>query len=115
MGKTNKKDLINAYKNKPAVGGVYCILCSGSGNRLINSTVDMEGIHNRFRFALSIGSCPDPKLQDDWMKFGGESLSFTVLEELTKAETQSPKEFKDDVDALLEMWLEKDAAEGGRS
>ncbi len=109
MDPKSRKELINAYKNKPAVGGVYCIECSGSGRRLLKSTVDMEGIKNRFAFAMSINSCPDPAISADWAQYGGSSLTFTVLEELKKTEAQSQKEFRDDVKTLLELWQDKEA------
>ena len=107
MGTINKKELINAYKSKPAVGGIYCIQCSGNERKLMQATVDMEGVRHRFEFAVKINACPDPKLRREWDAYGAASLTFTVLEEWKQAETQTAQEFKDDVDALLAMWLEK--------
>lgn len=107
MDPAKKRQLKNNYKSKPAVGGVYCILCSGNQRRLIKSSVDLAGIQSRYNFALAIKGCPDPALQSEWMEYGSDSFSFTVLEELTMKEGQSPREFADDMDLLREMWIEK--------
>lgn len=110
MDLSKKRALKNAYKEKPAVGGVCCIRCSGNGQSYLQATTNMEGLKNRFHFAMSIGSSPDPSLQSEWEKYGGDAFSFTVLEEIEKKETQSQKEFRDDVNVLYELWLEKQQA-----
>jgi hypothetical protein len=46
-------------------------------------------------------------VQGDWEKYGTEAFIFEILEELEKKETQSDKEFKDDLDTLKEIWLER--------
>lgn len=111
MNSDRKKQLRNEYKSKPAVGAVYAIDCSGNGRRLMKSTVDIGGIKSRYNFAISTKGSPDPSLNNEWLKYGSESFSLTVLEEMTMREGQSPKEFADDMNALYELWLEKTDAE----
>lgn len=107
MDKNSRKKLKEQYKNRRAIGGVYCIKCSGNGRMLIKSTKDMEGQKNRFKFSLSMNLCPEPVLSTEWNKYGANSFSFIILEEIKKGETQTDSEFSDDIDVLLEMWLEK--------
>lgn len=107
MNPDRKKELKNTYKSKPAVGGVCCIRCSGNQRPYIQATRDIEGLKNRFRFAVSTGTCPDPTLRGAWEKYGAASFSFAVLDQITKGENQTQKEFADDVTALYEIWLEK--------
>jgi hypothetical protein len=107
MDASKKRELKNAYIDKTVIGGIYCIECSGNQRRLIKPSLDMESSKNRYKFAISIKSCPDPSLRREWSEYGIESFSFVCLEELKKKETQTAKEFAEDIDALYEMWIEK--------
>ncbi len=107
MDAARRKELMNAYKAKPVVGGVYCIFCSGSQRRWLRSSVDMEGSRSRFQFAVKTKSSPEPAMRQEWLAYGIESFSFECLEELEKGETQTAREFAEDVQALLDMWQEK--------
>lgn len=107
MDKAKRKDLLNSYKNRTIIGGVYCIKCSGNQRTWIRSTTDMEGARNRVMFSLKMKGAPEPAMLHECNEYGWESFSFIVLEELKKKEDQKEKEFADDIATLLEIWLEK--------
>jgi len=107
MDSSRKKELKNAYKSRPVIGGICCIRCSGNQRCWVQATRNTEGLKNRFDFAMETKLCPDPSMRSEWVKYGGESFSFEVLEELGKGEDQTDKEFSDDINVLYEMWLEK--------
>lgn len=107
MDKQNKKELAAAYKERKVVGGIYGIVNSGNGKMLLLSTCDMQGSRNRFEFSKKTGSCINLKLREDWQKYGNMAFDFTVLEELTKKESQTDQEFAEDIATLQELWTEK--------
>lgn len=99
----DKKELREQYKNRIVIGGIYAIKNTVNGKIFLDSTTDLKGSRNRFEF---FGS-PNPKMTADWSAQKGEGFIFEVLEELQKSETQTDKEFKDDLKLLLEIWAEK--------
>ncbi len=111
MEKLSKKELKEHYKNREVIGGVYCIKCSGNGRMWIKAAKDLAGVKNRFEFSVSINSCLEAGMLAEWNQYGASSFSFVILEEIKKGETQTDREFTDDIDVLLEIWIEKQQLE----
>jgi len=107
MEKSTKKDLKEQYKNRKITGGIFCIKCQGNDRMWIRATRDLEGQKNRYNFFITTDTCPEPAMQTDWKLFGATSFSFEILEEIERKETQSEREFADDIGLLLEIWNEK--------
>jgi hypothetical protein len=107
MNPQNKKDLIAAYKQRTQIGGIYAVTNTETGKSLVLASADIGGIRKRYEFSAMMGGCFHPKLQQDANRYGSASFSFSVLEELEKKSTQTDREFADDLDVLLSMWLEK--------
>lgn len=107
----SKKELKEQYKNRAVMGGIYCIKCNGNSRMWIKSTKNMTGQKNRLEFSISTNSCPEPDMLAEWNQYGAKSFSFVVLEEMKKGETQTEREFSNDIDLLLEMWIEKQQQE----
>lgn len=111
MEKLSKKEIREQYKNRIVIGGVYSIKCNSSGRIWIKSTEDIAGQMNKFEFFVSTNLCPEPSMCSDWNQYGAKSFSFVVLENLEKGETQTDKEFADDIHILYDMWIEKQQRE----
>lgn len=111
MEKLSKKELKENYKNNTVIGGVYYIKCNDNGRTWIKSTKNMPGQKNRYEYSISTNTCPEPSMCVEWNKYGANSFSFVVLEEIKKGETQTDREFSDDIKVLLEMWIEKQQEE----
>lgn len=107
MKDISKKALKEQYKNRTCIGGVYRVKCRENSMNWIRSTTDMHGSKNRFDFSVLTNSCTETYMSEVWNQFGASSFSFEILEEIQKKETQSEREFADDVTTLLEMWTEK--------
>ena len=107
MEKQNKKEKMAEYKERKVTGGIYTIQNSITGKLLLLSTCDLQGSKNRFIFSQKTGSCINIKLQDDYNEYGANAFVFDVLEDLEKKETQTAREFTEDMKILLELWTEK--------
>ena len=102
-----RRRLKDEYKHKLNIGAVYVLECSGNHRRWIKSTTDIQGIRNRFQFAASLKDCPDPVTRAECARYGTDSISLAVLEELQMKEGQTVKEFSDEIELLQELWTEK--------
>lgn len=107
MEKLSKKELKEQYKNRVVIGGVYCIKCNANDRMWIKSTKDMQSAKKRFEFFIKTNYCPEACMYAEWNQYGSNTFSFAVIEEIKKGETQTEREFSDDIDALLEMCIEK--------
>lgn len=111
MEKLSKKEIKEQYKNRKVTGGIYCIKCNGNGRIWVKSTKDIAGQKNRFEFFVSTNFCPEPGMNPEWSQYGANSFSFAVLEEIEKGETQTDREFAEDIKLLYDMWMEKQSGE----
>ena len=100
MDAARKKKLKDAYKSRDVVGGICSIRCNGNQNVKIQATTDIEGLKNRFNFAVLTDTCPDPSMRSDWLKYGSKSFSFSVLETIKKSDSQTDEEFSKDIETL---------------
>ena len=107
MDKKTKKEIQAEYKERGIIGGVYVIKNTLKNKLYLDTATDLQGSKNRFEFAVKTGSCVHPKLQVDWAEQKAKHFSFEVLEELVQGENQSMADFKDDVEVLKQIWLEK--------
>ena len=107
MQTEKRKNAKQTYQKQPEIGGVFCLTCSGNHRQWVKATRNIASQQNKFDFAMSIHTCPEPTVRSDWLAYGPASITFTVLETLTKKETQTDEEFGDDLSVLLALWLEK--------
>ena len=107
MNPQNKKDLLAAYKQRTQIGGIYAVTNTHTGKALVLASADLRGIQKRYEFAEMTGGCFHPKLMKDAQTYGNDAFTFSVLEELKRKDTQTDREFGDDLELLLSMWLEK--------
>ena len=107
MKPQNKKDLIEAYKQRKQIGGVYAVTNKATGKTLVLASAEIGGIQKRYEFAKATGGCFHPKLQHDAKTYGNDAFSFAVLETIERKDTQTDREFAEDLEVLLALWLEK--------
>lgn len=91
----------------PSWEGWFRIRCDAARKSWLHGSTDLRGSQNRFAFSVSVGSCPEPAAAAAWKRYGPGSFAFEVLEELKKDETQTDREFAQDIGALFELWQER--------
>jgi hypothetical protein len=99
-----RKEIINAYKESKLHGGVYTITNTQSGKYLIDHTMNLKSVQNRFQFAVMTGLLFHTKLQKDWSELGAKTFVLAVLEELEQKPEQSRAQFADDLKELEQLW-----------
>jgi hypothetical protein len=110
----HRKALKRAYKERPKPAGVFRITNTVTGKVLLGSSLNLDGVLNRHRFMLSLGSHHIAAMQDDWRRHGAASFVFELLE--TVEVKQDPSfNVEDELTLLEELWLEKLGPLGDRS
>lgn len=107
MKEASRKEMKNQYKNSKQIGGVYRIRCDQAGESWVRASANLQGAKNRFAFQCTTNLCPEAAMSPAWKRYGAAGFTFEILEEIEKKETQTPREFSEDVSALLELWNEK--------
>ncbi|MGC2237725.1 MAG: GIY-YIG nuclease family protein [Pyrinomonadaceae bacterium] len=102
----NKKDLTRQYKETLRPMGVFQVRNLTNEKVFVGSTLNLDGIFNRFEFQLKMDGHPNKKLQTDWNALGAENFAFEILEELPPRENPG-YDYKQDLEVLEDLWLEK--------
>lgn len=102
-----RKTLVNEYKQRKIVGGIFRVTNTKNGMYLLDYTPNLQAKQNAFEFMASSGSCFDYKLKRDLDTFGNAAFTFEILETLEKKKEQSQAEFIADLETLTQMWSEK--------
>lgn len=107
--KETKKQLVNAYKEqtRKQAGGIYMIKNTKNGKVFIDSSLDISAAANRFAFSQETGSCTNIKLGKDWAQYGSGAFTFEIVETIEKNEEQTTAEFREDLQVLKAMRMEK--------
>lgn len=64
-------------------------------------------MENRFNFSVKTNSCLNLKLREDWNKYGANSFTFEVLEEVEMKSEMDRRQFKKQLDELADKYSEK--------
>ncbi|MCU6712840.1 GIY-YIG nuclease family protein [Paenibacillus sp. J5C_2022] len=104
--------------------GVYQITNEKNGKVYIGSSNNLDGLWNRERFILDMGTHMNKGLQGDWKQHGAEAFRFEIVE-IYKPEEKLRYDYKDvrdeegqelagvvrdyrrKMEKLKERWLEK--------
>jgi hypothetical protein len=112
LDKQQKKDLAAAYTQSFRSMGVFLIRNISNGKIFVDSSMDLDGMRNRIAFMKQTTLNSISALQQDWVKCGGDSFEFEEVDRIqpfdeVKGDDSELKSYKVEVEALLELWLEK--------
>ena len=116
--KQDRRAAIRAYKEQDEIGGIFCFVNTKTGWKSApQATPNMKGQRSKLEFAktmkLGLQRDADPfmekELQEQMRQYGCECFEIAELETLKKQPEQTTKEFRKDLEDLLELWKEKAA------
>lgn len=111
MKREERKKRIREYRESALPAGLYRIRNTADGRMLVGAAVNPEGRLNRHRFQLRMGSHPVGELQAAWNELGQDAFEFGVVDTLEPRDEPSDDP-REELDALMELWLEKLGREG---
>lgn len=120
--KEKRKQLISAYQERERTMGVFQIKNEANGKMFIGGSANLEGLWNKEKFVLDMGTHMNKELQREWKQFGAEQYSFLVLEtvkfghevrydykDVLNAEGREAGDvvrgYKKEIERLKEKWL----------
>ncbi|ACT00621.1 GIY-YIG nuclease family protein [Paenibacillus sp. JDR-2] len=112
MEKQRKRELGTAYAQTFRRMGVYQIRNTENDKILVLGSMDLDGAKNRLAFMQQTNMNTVFELQQDWNKYGGSCFAFEELDSIKPREENVTdrselKKYQAEVDALLELWIEK--------
>jgi hypothetical protein len=102
----DKKRLKQDYRLQKRPLGIFLIRNTTNDKIFLASGMDIQGIINRHKFALSAGGHGSSDLQKDWNELGSDKFEFEILDQMEP--TDEPTfNARRELQFMEEMWLEK--------
>ena len=102
-----RKELIKEYKNSLRPMGIVQVRNLRDNRVYLTASANTPGTINSIRFQLRMGTfLPSPGLAKDWKELGEENFAVEVLDTLKPVDDPA-WDYRDDLKALEEMWMEK--------
>ncbi|HEY6245765.1 MAG TPA: GIY-YIG nuclease family protein [Pyrinomonadaceae bacterium] len=104
--KNDNKRLKQEYKQARRSFGVFLIRNTTNDKVYVASGMDIQGIINRHKFALSMGGHQSKELQKDWNELGADKFEFEIVDQMDPGD-EPGFDARRDLQFMEEMWLEK--------
>lgn len=103
----NRKELIREYKKNIPPMGIVQVKNLRTGRVYLAASANTAGTINSIRFQLKMGTfLPCPGLAEDWKELGEQGFAIEVLDELKPVDDPA-YDYREDLQALEAMWMEK--------
>ena len=112
LDKQKKKELATAYAKSFRPMGIFQLRNRENGKIYLGAAMDLEGMRNRIAFSAGQQFVPFDDIKEDWARFGADSFVYEIVDQLKPktdllADRAELAPYKAELDALLELWLEK--------
>jgi len=104
--KNDNRRLKQEYKQAKRAFGVFLIRNATNDKVYVASGMDIQGIINRHKFALSMGGHQSKELQKDWNELGADKFEFEIVDQMEPRD-EPGFDARRELQFLEEMWLEK--------
>lgn len=119
MERSEKKRLIEDYKNTQHPMGVFCIIkkepIENDPRVHIQIAKNFKAILNSTLMKLNSNFHPIKELQNDWNLYGEDAFEIKVLEELAYSKDDPNADYSDELEILKLLWEDKYMADGIRT
>lgn len=109
MTSADRKALINDYKDRETVAGVFAVICSATGRAWVGQSRHIDTQQNGLWFALKMGASPFKSLQTEWNARAGDSFRFEQLDRLSPDLSDMAR--KDELKKRAALWSARLGAE----
>lgn len=118
MEKSEKKKMIEAYKNTQHPMGVFCIMkkepIENDPRVHVQTAKNFKAIINSTKMKLNSNFYPIRELQNDWRLYGEDAFVIKELEELEYTKDDPNADYSDELEILKLMWEDRFKADGIR-
>ena len=109
MTSADRKALINDYKDRETVAGVFAVICSATGRAWVGPSRHIDTQQNGLWFSLKMGGSPFRSLQAEWTTHGADSFRFEQLDRLSPDLSAMAR--KDELKKRAALWAARLEAE----
>jgi hypothetical protein len=103
----NRKEAIREYKQTIQPMGIFQIKNLSNGKVFVESSKNLEGTLNRYKFQLDLGSFKNKTLQEDYSRLGAGQFTFEIVDRLAPKKDDPAYDYTEDLETLKLMWVDK--------
>ncbi|ASS76125.1 hypothetical protein CIG75_14930 [Tumebacillus algifaecis] len=107
MSRERRAKLKQEYLSTPKPMGIYQIRNVVSGKIFVGNSPNLTGKENSVMFQLRMGGHYNRELQQDYNQLGQENFVFEVVAQIKPRDEATQQEYLQELDEMLEMWLEE--------
>ena len=104
--KNDNRRLKQEYMETKRPLGIFLIRNTTNNKVYLGSGLDIQGIINRHKFALSMGGHQSKELRKDWNALGADKFEFEIVDQMEPRD-EPGFDARRELQFMEEMWLEK--------
>ncbi len=102
-----KKELQEQYRQMKPDMGILAVINKDHKRCWLEAAPNLKGKQNSVAFQLKNGSHVNRRLQKDWNELGEQAFQIVVLEQLEYDQDESKTDYREDLEVLKMMRIDK--------